>query len=155
MVTRASSCRSRSRTRRRPRLSCGPSRVKRRTRSTCCPGTWTRRSRLHLDALGVWAHRADQDPGRVARCRRRRPKQGGPVPRLINPASCDATGNGGMSSARVSGRHTVVSGHVPGDSSRHRRDDCRGRQRRNSRLNTDAGCEPVSALRSDLVQRAT
>jgi adenosylhomocysteinase len=39
-------------------------------------------ARLHLDALGVRADRADQGPGRVPRCRSRRPLQGGCLPLL-------------------------------------------------------------------------
>ena len=46
-------------------------------------------ARLHLDALGVRADRADQGPGRVPRRRRGRPVQGRPLP-LLSPGAAGA-----------------------------------------------------------------
>ena len=68
-------------------------------------------ARLHLDALGVRAHRADQGAGRVPRRRRRRPVQAGPLPLLTHPGTPrgrSARPPTGTPSAPSSGRRTCV-----------------------------------------------
>ena len=89
--------RTRSRTRCSPRSSCSPAAT--RTRSACyvLPKRLDEKvARLHLDALGVRAHRAHPRAGGVHRRAGRGPVQGRPLPLLT---STDAAGGGSGASA--------------------------------------------------------